>query len=456
MHAAETAAPEPIDRLYAILSGDDAEDRACDAIPDEACSAVPRNYLLNVANGAATKLAEQLASHGLVLPWLMAAIGAPAALIGFLAPIRQVGALLPQLLVAGRIRRAAVRKWFWVGAGSVQAIALLAMIPAVLLLPPVPAGLGVLVLLGVFATAGGIGSVAFQDVTGKTVPRGRRGRMLANRAAIGGALTLAAGLALRLVLGDGRAVAPYLWLVAAAAVLWALGALIFARIDERPGATEGGRNAWAEARRGLLLAGDVPGYRRYLAARGALAAVEVAMPIFALYAHGLFGGRLGSLGVYVLALGLAQVVSSPFWGAFADVSSRQVMAWAGGIGCAAGLMALAVPLLPELLRSAWVYAVVVFTLGVAEAGVRLGRKTYLVDAAPKDDRPLYIAFANSAIGLVTLGLGAVGIVAQAAGAAAAILVLTLLAGVGALLSLGMPEAGRMTARAPSPGGFTGT
>lgn len=450
--AVTAAAPPPADRLYAVLSGDDAEDRACAAIPDRACTAVPRNYLLNVANGAATKLAEQLASPGLVLPWLLAAIGAPAALIGFLAPVRQVGALLPQLLIAGRIRRAPVRKWFWTAAGSVQALLLLAVVPAVLLLPPSLAGGAVLALLALFATASGVGSVAFQDVVGKTIPKGRRGRLLAIRAAIGGALTLAAGLVLRLALGESTAIGPYLWLIAGAAVLWALAAAVFARIDETAGATQGGRSALAEARRGVRVARAAPGYRRYLVARGALASVEIAMPIFALHAHDLFGGALPALGAYVLALGLAQVASSPFWGAFSDASARRVMVAAGAIGAAAGLLALAIAGLPAPLRSGWMYAGAIFALGIAEAGVRLGRKTYLVDGAPADDRPLYVAFANSAIGLVTLGLGGVGLIAQAAGAGAAVAVLTALAAAGALLGLAMPEADRMA----GPGAVTGS
>jgi len=43
----------------------------------------PRAYLLNVVNGACTKLAEKLAGPDLVLPWLRGAIAAPA---GIAAP----------------------------------------------------------------------------------------------------------------------------------------------------------------------------------------------------------------------------------------------------------------------------------------------------------------------------------------------------------------------------------
>jgi len=433
------------DRLYAVLSGDDREDRSCEAIPESACSDVPGNYLLNVANGSATKLAEQLASPGLVLPWLLAAIGAPAALIGFLAPVKQVGALLPQLAVAARIRRLARRKVAWVGAGLIQAACLGLMIPAATALPPTAAGVAIVLLLAAFSTASGVGSVAFQDVLGKTVPKGRRGRLLSNRAAIGGALTLAAGLFMRLVLGEDAALAPYLWLIAAAGLLWALAAVLFARIDETPGATHGGKNALDQAREGVGLVRRVAGYRRYLAARALLVTVEVAMPIYALHAHGLFGGALASLGVYVLAVGVANVLSSPFWGVFSDLSARRTMALAGAVGALAGGLALGLAAAPEAWRTAELYALVLFVLGIAEAGVRLGRKTYLVDAAPKDERPLYVAFANSSIGVVTLAVGAIGFVAQGATAGIAIAVLAGAALAGSAAALTMPEADRMVA-----------
>ncbi|NBC95487.1 MAG: MFS transporter [Deinococcus-Thermus bacterium] len=432
------------DRLYEVLSGDDAEDRACEAIPDGACTDVPRNYLLNVANGSCTKLAEQLASPGLVLPWLMAAIGAPAAFVGFLAPIKQVGSLLPQLAVAARIRQLARRKWAWVAAGAIQAVALALMIPAAALLGPVAAGLAVVVLLAVFSTASGMGSVAFQDVAGKTIPKGRRGRMLANRAMIGGLLTLAAGTWLRFGLEAAPSVAPYLWLLALAAVLWAAGAVLFAAMTEEQGATEGGKNALDQARHGTRLVRQVPGYRKYLTARALLVGVEVAMPFYALHAHDLFGGAAAALGVYILAVGIANVVSSPFWGRFSDLSARRTMALSAGIAALTGAIALAFGLLPAAWQQPWAYALVFFVLGIAESGVRLGRKTYLVDGAPKDDRPLYVAFGNSAIGVITLAAGGLGLVAQFASIEAVIVVLIGAALAGVAVSLAMPEADAMT------------
>lgn len=43
----------------------------------------------------------------------------------------------------------------------------------------------------------GIGSLAFQDVIGKTIPKPKRGQLLALHATAGGIFTLAVGLVLR-------------------------------------------------------------------------------------------------------------------------------------------------------------------------------------------------------------------------------------------------------------------
>ena len=57
-----------------------------------------------------TKLADGLLDPKLVLAWLLAALGAGAGWVGLLVPVREAGALLPQLLLAEPIRRLPVRK----------------------------------------------------------------------------------------------------------------------------------------------------------------------------------------------------------------------------------------------------------------------------------------------------------------------------------------------------------
>lgn len=432
---ADTPAPDG-PKLLHLLAGDAAAHLA------EQPKAT-RAYLLNVANGACTKLAEKLAGPDLVLPWLLGAIAAPSGIAAMLMPAKQAGSLLPQLMISGWIRTRARRKWVWVGAGAFQAVCLLAMIAAALWLPAALAGWSIVGLLLAFSIASGCGSVSFQDVTPKTVPSGARGRMLSNRSAIGGAFALATGVWLSTGLKGTEALAPLLILVGAAAVLWAAGAILFAGIPEEASEPGEGRNPVAEIRSGLALVRDVKGFRRFLAARSALLSVEMATPIFVLFAQDKAGATLGDLGLYMVATGLAAVLSSPFWGAFSDDSARKVMTVSALLGCVAAAAALALPLLvPEELRH-WAFAGVFLILGVAVAGVRLGRKTYLADGAPEDERPLYVAFSNTAAGNVAVAFMGLGIVAETTDVATTVLVLGGLSALGFLLSRAMPTASRM-------------
>ena len=71
-----------------------------------------------------TKVGEGLADTQLVLAWLLDAIGAPTWAIGLLVPVRESLAMLPQLLIAARIRRFGIRKHVYVTGCVVQGAAI--------------------------------------------------------------------------------------------------------------------------------------------------------------------------------------------------------------------------------------------------------------------------------------------------------------------------------------------
>ncbi len=435
-----------IEMIYTILSGDDRFDRACAAIPSAECTNLPKNYVMNVLNGAASKLAEQVASAKLALPWLLSAMGAPAIFIGLLLPLRQTGTLLPQLAVAGYIRRYPIRKWFWVGSALIQVAMLMAIMAAAIALPLISASVCIVLSLLIFSMARGVGSVAFQDVTGKTIPKGKRGKMLAARSMIGGLLTIGVGLGLKAYFSPSANLQPALVLIGCGAVLWVIAALAFAAVKEEPGAVAGGRNALREAIAGWRLMRQESWFFRYLIVRAALLSIELSGPFYILYVRHLFPEHTGMLGVIVIAAGLAAVISSPFWGRFADLSSRKVLMLGGAMGAITGISALLVGLLPSMSGSNYIIALVFVLLGISEAGVLLGRKTYLIDRVDPQQRSTFVAFANSAIGLIALLFGALGIIAQAAGIKWLIGILVLLGASGSLLSYFLPE---ITA-APNP------
>jgi hypothetical protein len=67
-----------------------------------------------------------------------------------------------------------------------------------------------------------------------------------------------------------------------------------------------------------------------------------------------------------------------------------------------------------------------FLLSVAHAGVRLGRKTHLIDMATAENRAAYVAVSNTFIGIMLFAGGAFGAVASLFGPAAAIVALSVL------------------------------
>ncbi|MBD3166338.1 MFS transporter, partial [bacterium] len=374
-------------------------------------------------------------------PWLLSTIGAPGWMAGWLMPIKQAGSMLPQISVAGAIRGFPVRKHFWFGAGVMQTIMLAVMALSLLFLDnPVALGWIVLGTLLVFSVASGVGSVAFGDVVGKTIPKTRRGRMLGLRATFGGVLTLAAGLWLRFRVKDEGDIGLFVGLIAVAAGLWLLGAVLFVLMKEMPGATKGGRNAISEARHGWKVVQTSGPFRRFLIVRGLLLlGVELAVPYYTVIGKKLLDGGTGNLGLFIIATAVAATVSSVFWGKFADTSARKTMAVAGVLSAVTAMVALGFYAFPSSWVSGWSYAPLFFLIGLAVAGTRTGRKTFVVDLAPEDERPTYVAFSNTFAGVVTILGGLMGFIGYALGWQLMLVVLAALSLIGALVSMTLPE-----------------
>lgn len=427
--------------IYEFITQND--DNACEAIPDSACRQAPGNFMLNALNGTFTKLAEQIASPSLVLPWLLSALGAPSSLSGFLVPVSRGGSLLPQLSISGRIRKFEVRKWFWAVAGFTQAVALILMALSALFFKGLAAGIAILVFLAIFSMASGVGSVSFKDVMAKTIPKGKRGTLLSVRATAGGILALGAGVVIHTGLDQSEDVALYVFLLFAAAFLWFIAAIFFSFIREYPGATEGSRNAISEAKAGWNLLLNQKAFARFVMARAFLLGVILVVPFYAIFARKVTGTEFSSLALFVIANSLATVLSSYFWGRFADRSSRRVLAAGGIVGLLSCMLALSFLILPENWQNPYAFSVVFFVAGFSHTGIRLGRKTYLIDAAPEKERPLYVAVSNTLVGLITLLSAVLGFSADQFGVSWLIALFGAGIAVGIVLALTLPEASNM-------------
>ncbi len=427
------------DALYARLVNEE-DARVCRDISEEACVEVPRNFFLLVASTFLTNLGDAVANPKTTLAWLMSSLGAPVVLTGLLVPLRESGSLIPQLAIAAYVRRQPVRKWVWVLGSVLQAAAVGAMALVALRLSGAAAGAGILACLVVFSLARGLSSVAAKDVLGKTIPRTRRGRVSGFSASAAGLASLGVGAALAGLSWDQASGSLFFTLLLSAALLWLLAAVVYAFIAEEPGETEGGGNALAHALGKLrLLREDAP-FRRFVIARSLLLCSALTAPYYVVLAREHATGTMRQLGIFILAGGIASMVSAPVWGRLADWSSRRVMILGALIAGSLGVFACAVEAgAPGLAGQVWFYPLVFLVLSVAHSGIRLGRKTYVVDLASGNRRTDYVAVSNSVIGVVLLLLGGMGAVAQAFSVPVVILMLSLLGLAGAAVSRGLPE-----------------
>lgn len=408
------------DRFYDFLTEED-EPRACKAIPEEACTNVPKNFSLNIANGTLTKLAEKIISPNLTLAWIMDFFGASSAMIGALVPVKDAGSLLPQLAVSGKIRSFAIRKYFWAVSALVQAFAWLAAAGHIFFGNENSLPIVLLILLAVFSFASGVASVAYKDVIGKTIPKNTRGQMLSYRSTFGGILSLVAGVVLVFFIQQEADKYIYGFMFLFAAALWFVASALFFMINEEKGATEGGRNPLQEVKAGINLIKDEKNFRIFLFTRALLMAVPLLQPFYVLVAKDIEDTNWSLLGYLIIVNGLANVISSPFWGKIADQSATRLMRISSFIAIGGGVFALLFYLASDWNLGFFAFLPVFFINGIAYSGARLSRKTYLVDYAPNDNRATYVSVANTFIGLFTIMAAGFGVIAQLFGLPAQII-----------------------------------
>ncbi|SNS85234.1 Major Facilitator Superfamily protein [Ekhidna lutea] len=417
---------------YLVESG---EERACDSITEESCKEAPGNFLLNGLNGFATKLAEQIASPELIIPYVFSLLGVPSFYSGLLVPIKNTGSLLPQLIVSAKIRAYPIRKYFWAIAGLAQGTMMILIGLTVYYLKGGTAGIGVVALILLFSMSSGVGSIAFKDVLGKTIPKGKRARLLSFRATGGGLLTIIAGLILFYFLSNESSVKAFSVLFLIAGMLWVLAASLFSFIKEEPGATEGGRSPIDKIKKGFSLLKSDNNFYNFLITRSLLLSIPLVQPFFVLYATDSLDVQLSGLGLFVIATGISNTISSPFWGKFSDRSSKKVMIVSAAFAAIICLYVLLFNSFSESFKSIYTFGPVFFFIIIAYGGARMSRKTYLVDYAPSKERPLYVSVANTFMGFITLIAGALSIIAGFLGVKvmiAFLMLLMILAGLSAI------------------------
>ena len=431
------ASQSTTEKAFQAITIDD-EGRVCADIPESACNQEPGNFFKHVGSLALTKSADGLIDPKLVLSWLMTSLGAPVALIGLLVPVREAGALLPQLLTAGFLRRLQRRKWAWAVGSLVQGLAAAAIGLVAITMTGAAAGWAIVIALAILALARSVCSVCYKDVLGKTIDKSRRGTATGLAGSIASVSVIVYALALSSNLFDRMTLVTGGLFLAGGA--WILSALLFATLKEEAGATEGGKTALKEAFNNFTYLRDDPQLVRFILTRGLLTATALAPP-FMIAVGSQAGEGYDKLGFLVLASALASLCSSFVWGRLSDRSSRKVLVFSAMVAtlilAATSRLAFA-----GTLSGGYILPVLLFGLMIAYQGVRLGRSTHLVDMADKDSRAAYTALSNTLIGLLLLAGGVFSLFANWFGGEMVLAIMAGMSGLAIFAAWGLDEVQR--------------
>lgn len=427
-----------INKAYDLMTGDE-DARVCKDIPEQACRHQPRNALAYMFANLVNKIADELTSAKLILPWLLSAMGASAVFTSFLVPIREAGVLLPQLVVAAYIRRLPVRKTVWIWGAASSAVSLLLMAFAIHYFEGNQAAWIIILALVVFSLARGLCSVSAKDVLGKTVSKGSRGSIMGFSAGLAGVITLVFGIYVQWYGSQVPTVSLITQLFLMSTLLWLLALVSFASIREIPGSVEGGGNAISVAIQSLTLVKTDAQLRIFIQLRIFLLSIALAPPFYVMLAQQ-YTGDITNLGLLIIASGVANSVSAPIWGRMGDRSSKRVMRIAATI---AGLLGIFVFML-AVNNVAWLsnplfHASAYMILIIVHSGVRLGRKIYLVDLATTENRATYVAVSNTILGIAMLVAGIVGVIADILAVHYVLLLLAVTSCLAALITIRLPE-----------------
>ncbi|MBD3633467.1 MAG: MFS transporter [Methylophaga sp.] len=397
---------------YDLLTAED-DGRVCRDIPEALCDEQPRNFSTHVLSLSLTKTADALLNPKLILSWILTTLGA-SQFVGLLVPIREAGALLPQLFIAGRIRNMPRRKYAWAIGSGLQGLCAGGMAIAALLLEGAALGWTIISLLTLLALSRSICSVSYKDVLGKTVGKTRRGTATGSAATVAAAMTIAYAMLIASGLFDKINIV-IIGLIFAA-LFWLTAGFLFSTLKETAGATEGGANPISVARENLRYLIDDRELRLFIITRSLLVSTALAPPFMLALKAESMQDNISGLGWLLLASSLASLLSSYVWGRLSDRSSRKVLLLAG-LGGGLSLTLTVIASQADWLNVPWLLPFLLFSLMIAYGGVRLGRSVHLVDIADQDKRAVYTALSNTIIGIILLLTSLFSIVASLYGEA---------------------------------------
>ncbi|WP_027482183.1 MFS transporter [Deinococcus pimensis] len=373
-----------------------------------------QNYRYGVVNGWVVSLGDGFLNASVVLAGFAAKLGAPNAVIGLLPAIQAGGWMLPQILVAARIRALPFKLPVYRAAATVRTLSYVWMVASSALLADRPGVLLASFILGmvVNALASGVSGLPFLEVVSKVIPPERRAAFFGLRNLVGGLLAFVAGLVVRQVLASPLGFPlNYTLIFAVATVAYTVGYAAFGRVSEPPDPPMTPSDVRSELRAIPVTLREDAHFRAFLGVRLLLAFASLAEPFYVVFALRELRMPTSMIGLFLMALSGVAPLSNVLWARVAQRrGSRRIIRMSAATALVAPALALSLP-------GDWTFAylLVFVASSVAAQGFNLGHTNHLLNLAPPDRRGRYIGTLNTLVGLALFAPVLGGFLADVAG-----------------------------------------
>lgn len=397
------------------------------------------NFAMGLIHGILFQTGMAFSAPMSVLPVFLSHFTGSQGMIGLFSSLMGGGGVLPQLFVAHRLQNKPRKKpvlvvMIWVRAAIWLVLGLLAYF-----CPPgqsIIVLVALLVLLFGFSFAGGAASVPFTDIWGKALPTTLRGRFFGHRQLWGSLMAIGAGYAVKRILANPDISFPknYAFLFLLSFVFIAMSYIALSSVREPEGrvSTENHRIS-VFVRKSLRLLWEDRNFGILVATQLAVGFGTFALPFYVLYGKNELHMATEQVGTLVGAQMAGGIASNLLCAHLSDHVGNRIV-----IILTAATMTL-LPLLALLSAGVgWTLLIVVFVLiGFSVNAGAIGFTNYLLEIAPEQLRPAYIAIRGTLMG-VTMFLPILGgLLIDAASYQATFLVTLAVSIMGILLSLSL-------------------
>lgn len=359
--------------------------------------ALPRNFTLNLLDGAFFIFGMSFSSVVTILPLFVSQLTSSPFLIGLIPAIQNMGWLLPQLFTAPLVERMPRKKPFVLLTTLSERWPYVGMVILAVMLPNLATTTALVIFFALHTWrcfSGGITATAWQDMIGKLIPPRRRGTFYGVQFGLGGLLGAGGSIIAGSLLEQQPFPINFAYCFGLTVVAVAFS-FIFVTQTYEPAMQptvrrETGRAYWASLPR--ILQGNT-NYRNFVLYRVLYVIGSMGSAFYTVYVVNEFGLSKVQAGQLTFVMMAAQTVTYPLAGWIGDrMGHRRMMAIAAA---AASLMTLLSWLAPS---GVWFFGVYLL-FGIASAASMVANLSAIYDFCAPEERPTYIGLTATIVGI---------------------------------------------------------